>query len=340
MMNRRAFVTGLGAALAAPLASEAQSARSSEGRAGGKLPRVGYLGSGHPTDRSDPRFSYIFDAFAGGLRERGYVEGQTVAIEWRWAEERYERLPDLARDLVRLGVDVIFATADHTAAAARQATQTIPIVFNSASDPVASGFGVSLSHPGGNMTGLMQPGPQVTAKRLSFLKEAVAKLSRVAVVRNPTGVAHIHHLPVAQKSALALRLQSRVFDSRGPQDFDNVFRAISDDRAHAVLLLPDSTFYIGRAQLAQLALRYQLPMIATLAEYARAGVLLAYGSILSAEWRRAGVLVGKILNGAKPADIPIEESSKLELVINVKTAKALGLTIPPSLLLRADQVIE
>jgi putative ABC transport system substrate-binding protein len=339
-MNRRTFVTGLGAVLAAPPAAEAQSPRSSEGRVGGKLPRVGYLGSGHPTDRSDPRVSHIFDAFAAGLRELGYVEGQTVAIEWRWAQERYDRLPDLARELVRLGVDVIFATTDHAAAAARQATQTIPIVFNAAADPVASRFAVSLSHPGGNMTGLTLPGPQVTGKQLSFLKEAVAKLSRVAVVRNPTGVAHVHYLPVAQKSALTLRLQSQVFDARGPQDFESVFRAISKDRAQAVLLLPDTTFYIGREQLAQLALRYQLPMIANRAELARAGVLLAYGSILSEEWRRVGVLAGKILNGAKPTDIPIEEPSKFELVINLKTAKALGLTIPPSLLLRADQVIE
>jgi len=339
-MDRRAFVTGLGAVLATPLAAETQPVRGAASQPGGKLPQVGYVGSGHPSDRSDPRFSYLAEAFAAGLRELGYVEGQTVAIEWRWAEERYERLPDLARELVRLGVDVIFATTDNAATAARQATRTIPIVFTAAADPVASRFAVSLSHPGGNMTGLAQPGPVVTGKRMSFLKEAVAKLSRVAIVRNPTGVAHVHDLPVAQESALALRLQSRIFDSRGPHAFESVFRAISNDRAQAVLLLPDSTFYIGREQLAQLALRYQLPMIGTRAEYARAGVLLAYGSVLSQEWRRAGVLVGKILNGAKPADIPIEEPSKFELVINVKTAKALGLTIPPSLLLRADQVLE
>ena len=335
-MDRRAFVTGLGAVLATPLAAETQPVRGAASQPGGKLPQVGYVGSGHPSDRSDPRFSYLAEAFAAGLRELGYVEGQTVAIEWRWAEERYERLPDLARELVRLGVDVIFATTDHAATAVTQATRTVPIVFNAASDPVASRFAVSLTHPGGNMTGLAQPGPVVTGKRMSFLKEAVAKLSRVAIVRNPTGVAHVYHLPAAQESALALRLQSRIFEARGPQDFESVFRAISNDRVQAVLLLPDSTFYIGREQLAQLALRYQLPMIGNRAEYARAGVLLGYGSILSEEWRRAGVLVGKILNGAKPADIPIEEPSKFELVINVKTA----LTIPPSLLLRADQVIE
>jgi len=316
--------------LAVVLALSLLGPRAAEGQAT-KVPRVGYLVLSPLVDPP----SAERQAFLNGLRDLGYVIGQTIAIEYRSAAWNRELLPDLAAELVDLKVDVIMATPG-TVDAARQATRTIPIVFTAAADPVASRFAVSLSHPGGNMTGLAQPGPVVTGKRMSFLKEAVAKLSRVAIVRNPTGVAHVHDLPVAQESALALRLQSRIFDSRGPQDFESVFRAISNDRVQAVLLLPDSTFYIGREQLAQLALRYQLPMIGNRAEYARAGVLLGYGSILSEEWRRAGVLVGKILNGAKPADIPIEEPSKFELVINVKTA----LTIPPSLLLRADQVIE
>ena len=341
MMNRRAFISGITVSLlAAPLAAGAQSPRSSEGRAGGKLPRVGYLGSAHPSHRFDPRFSYLADALAAGLRELGYVEGQTVVIEWRWAEERYERLPDLARELVRLGVAVIFATTDHAATAARQVTQTTPIVFNQVADPVASGFAVSISRPGRNMTGFTLPGPEVTGKRLGFLKEAVPKLSRVAVLLNPTGTINVHHLPAAQKTAQELGVHAQVFESRGSQDFERVFIAMANDRMHGVLLLPDTTFFIGREQLSKLALRHRLPLSAHLTEYARAGVLLTYGPVLSAEWRRAGALVGRILNGAKSADIPIEGPTKFELVINAKTAKALGLTIPPALLLRADQVIE
>jgi putative ABC transport system substrate-binding protein len=339
-VNRRTFVTCLGAVVAAACAAEAQQQRAAAPRPGGRLPRIGYLGSGHPSDRFSPLFSHLFDSFAEGLRELGYVDGQTVTIEWRFAERRYERLPDLAADLVRVGVDVIFATADHTTAAAKQATSTIPIVFNAASDPVVSQFAVSYSRPSGNMTGLTQAGPQLTEKRLSLLKEAVPTVSRVAVLRNPTGISDAYHLPAAEKAAAALGLQTQVHEASGPQSFDGVFRAIVHHRAQAVLLLPDSSFYIGRGQLAEFALRYRLPMIGSRAEYVRAGALLGYGSVLSAEWRRAGELVGRILNGAKPADIPIEEPSKFELVINLKTAKALGVTIPRSLLLRADQVIE
>jgi putative tryptophan/tyrosine transport system substrate-binding protein len=339
-MNRRAFVTGLGAVFAAPLGAEAQPPPSRERRPGGKLPRVGYLSSGRPSDRSDPRFSYLFDAFVDGLRDAGYVDGQTVTIESRWAEQRYERLPDLAADLVRLGVAAIFAPTDHAATAARQVTQTIPIVFNQVADPVASRFADSVSRPGRNMTGFTLPGPEVTGKRLGFLKEAVPKLSRVAVLLNPNGTINVHHLPAAQKSARELGLHAQVFESRGPQDFDRVFTAIAADRVQGILLLPDTTFFIGREQLSKLALQHRLALSAHLVEYARSGMLLTYGPVLAAEWRRAGTLIGKILNGAKPADIPIEAPSKFELVINLKTAKALGLTIPQSLLLRADQVIE
>jgi len=269
-MNRRAFVTGFGAVLAAPGAAEAQQTpRDLSGR--GRLPRVGYLGSGHPSDRTSPRFSYLFDSFASGLRELGYVEGQAMTIEWKFAEQRYERLPELASELVRLGVDIIFATADQTAAAAKQATMTIPIVFNAAADPVASGFALSLSHPSGNMTGLAQPGPQATGKRLSFLKEAVPKLTSVAILLNPHGTYHVEHLPVAQKSAVTFGLRVKVFEAIAPARFQSVFVAIANHRAQALQLLPDSTFYIGRQQLAELALRHQLAMIGNRAEYARAG---------------------------------------------------------------------
>ena len=339
-MNRRDFVTGLAAVLAAPLAAEAQPASGAASKLAGKLPRIGYLGSGHPSDRSDPRFSYLFEAFADGLRDVGHVDGQTVAIEWRFAEERYERMPDLAAELVRVGVNVIFAPSEQTAVAAKQTTQTIPIVFGGATDPVASGFAATLARPGRNMTGLTQAGPQLTAKRLGFLKEAIGNVSRVAILRNPTQPGDLRHLSAAHDSARALRLSSQVFEARSAHEWDAVFSAMVKDRAQAVLVLPDTTFYIGRLRLAELALRHRLPLMGHRAESAQAGALMAYSSSLTAEWRRAGVLVGKILNGAQPADFPVEEPTRFELVINLKTAKALGLTIPPSLLLRADQVVE
>src|SRR5262249_31597988 len=246
--------------------------------------------------------------------------------------------PDLAAELVRLGVDVIFAGGDLQATGAKQATRTIPIVFTGATDPVASQFVMNLSRPGGNMTGLTQSGTQVTAKRLSLLKEAVPKLSRVAVLSNPMGPTH--HLAVIRDAAVALRAKPQVFEASSSQEVEKAFVAMVKHRAQAVLLLPDSTFYNARDQLGQLALRYRLPMIGWRPDFASAGALMAYGASLTADYRRAGVLVGKILNGAKPSELPVEEPAKLELIVNLRTAKTLGLTISPSLLARADQVIE
>ena len=337
MIGRRAFVGGVAAMLGAPLAGEAQPRNAN---APARLPRVGYLGSGHPSDRSSRRFAHLFRAFTNGLRDVGYVEGETVTVDYRFVEERYERFVDLARELVRLGVDVIFAPSDRAAAAAKQVTQTIPIVFAAAADPVASQFVASFSRPSRNMTGLTQAGTQLTGKRLSLLKESIPKLSKVAVLWNPTAQRAVDHLSVAQDSARTLRVQSKTFGMRGPQDLEGVFTAMVSEGAQAVLLLPDSIIYIAYEQLGSRALRHRLPMIGSRAEYAHAGALMSYGPSLIAEWRRAGALVGKILSGAKPADLPVEEPSTFELVINLKTAKALGLTIPPSLLLRADQVIE
>ena len=331
-MKRRAFVTGSLAVLARARADGAQT--PTEHR------RIGYLGSGHPDDRFSPRFKYLFEAFGDGLREAGYIDGQNVTILWKFAEQRYERLPQLAAELVGANVAAIFATTDHAATGARQATDAVPIVFNQVDDPVASRFAVSLSHPGGNMTGFTQAGPPLTGKRLSLLKEAVPRLSRIAVLRNPTGTVHVKHLTAAQAAARALALDHKAFDSRGPDDFEPVFLAMAKDRAEAVLLIPDTTFYIGREHLAALALRHRLAIIGTLAEQPRAGMLMGYGPVLSDGWRRAGVLVGKILNGARPRDIPIQEPSIFELVINLKTAHALGLTIPESLLVRADEIIK
>jgi putative ABC transport system substrate-binding protein len=336
-MKRRSFLASLGVMLAAPLGAETQSPSPRSDRT---LPVVGYLGNGHPSDRRSPHFAYLFEAFTEGLREVGYVDGETVTIEWRFAEERYERLAELAAELVRLGVNVIYAPSDHSTVAVSQATTRIPIVFSAAGDPVASGFALSLSRPGRNMTGITQPSPEITGKRLSFLKEAVTNLSRVAILRNPAQTSDLRHLPIAKDSARTLRLASEVFEARGLQDFEGVFSAMVKSRAQAVLLLPDTAFYIRRDELAALALRHRLPMMAFRGEFGRAGALMAYGGLLSAAWRRAGVLAGKILNGSKPEEMPIEQPRNFELVINVKTAKALGLAIPPLLLLRADEVIE
>jgi putative ABC transport system substrate-binding protein len=327
MMDRRRFLlTSLAGALAVPLGAQAQ-------RPSGALPRVGWLGTGTAFNVPD-----LVEAFREGLREPGYVEGQNVTIEYRWAEQRYDRLPGLAAELVHLGVNVIFAGGDLQANGARQATATIPIVFTGATDPVASKFIVSLAHPGGNMTGLTQTGTQVTGKRVSLLKEAIQKLSRIAVLSNPDATQH--HLRPAHDSARALGLQAQTFEVRRAQDFEGVFLAMVKGRAQALVLLPDNVFYQERGPLAQLALRHRLPMIGWRSDFAREGALLAYGAPITEDYRRAGVLVGKILNGAKPSDLPVEEPSNLKLFINLKTAKALGLTIPPSLLLRADQVID
>jgi putative ABC transport system substrate-binding protein len=330
----RATITTLILALAtviAPLAAEAQ--QRSGAKPTGKSVRVGFLASGPA-----PGVPSLNEAFREGLRELGYVEGQNLTIEWRWAEHRYERLPELAADLVRLGVDAIFTPSDQAAVAAKQATRTIAIVFSGSADPVASQFVVSLSRPGGNMTGLTHTGTQLTGKRLSFLMEAVPKLSRIAILSNPLPFAH--HLRVSLDSARALGLQSQVFEARRPQDFAGVFLEMVRNRAQGVLLLPDSTFFLAHVQLGELALQHRLPMIGWRPDFALAGSLMAYGASATADFRRAGALVGKILNGAKPSDLPVEEPEKVELVINLKTAKALGLTIPQSLLGRADQVIE
>jgi ABC-type uncharacterized transport system substrate-binding protein len=340
-MDRRTFLTTIGVRIvAAPVTGETQPATDVERRRNAKLPVIGYLGSGHPSDPSSSRFAYLFESFADGLRELGYVDGQTVKVEWRWAEEHYERLADLAADLVRLRVDVIFTPSDHSAVAARRATHTTPIVFLGAAAPVDSGFAVSLAHPGSNMTGLTRPGPEITGKQLGLLKEAVPSISRVAILRNPRQTSDLSYLPTAQDSARTLGLSPQVFEVRGPEEWEKAFSAMVKNRARAVLALPDTTFYIGRDRLAGLARRHRLPLIGPRAEFAQAGALMAYGASSTAEWRRGGVLVDKILNGAKPADIPIEQPAHLEFVINLKTAKAIGLTIPQSLLLRADQVID
>ncbi len=314
--------------LAAPLAADAQQAA--------KTPRIGVLGSGSGSDAA-PRL----EAFRQGLRERGWIEGQNVVLEHRWAEGRYDRLPDLAAELVRLKVDVMFAPGTAALVAAQNATRTIPIIMTSVGDPVGRGTIASLARPGGNVTGLsFSVGFEFVGKQLELLKEVVPKVSRVAVLGNPGNPTYGPMLREVQVAGRSLGVQLQVLEARGPNEFDRAFAAMVKQRAGALLVFADAVYVFHRTPLAQLAAKSRLPAIYGLREHVDAGDLLAYGPNLNDLWRRAAIYVDKILKGAKPADLPVEQPTKFELVINLKTAKALGLTIPPSLLQRADQIIE
>ena len=328
-MSRLALVFTL-VLLAAPLAVEAQQPA--------KVFRIGYLGNVPPTD---PAVSRLWDAFLQGLRELGYVEGQNIVIERRYAGGRYERLPALAAELVRLKVDVIVAAgASPLAHAAKDATSTIPIVMTSHGDPVGSGLVASLARPGGNVTGLSMLSPDLLGKQLQLLKEAVPKLSRVAVLSHPTNPQHARSVREAEVAARSLKLRLQTLEARAPSEFAGAFSAATKERAGALIVLADGMFWGERTRFAELAAKHRLPLMAGLREHADAGGLLAYGARLRDNFRRAATYVDKILKGAKPGDLPIEQPTKFEFVVNLKTAKALGLTIPQSLLLRADEVIQ
>ncbi len=307
---------------------------TAEAQPASKVPRIGFLGSGSPASGAR-----VIEAFRQGLRELGYVEGQKIAIEWRFAGGRYERFPELASELVGLKVDVIVA-APAAAVAAKEAIRTIPLVVVVASDPVGSGLVASLSRPGGNVTGLSLLSTELTAKQLQLLKEALPRVSRVAILRNPATQHHLAAVEEAKRAARLLGLQLQVVEARNPQDFDRAFSMITRERAGALLVPADGMFFLHRARLAELAARSRLPSMGGIREYTEAGGLMAYAANLSEAYRSAAVYVDKILKGAKPGDLPVEQPTKFELVINLKTAKALGLTIPRSLLLRADEIIQ
>jgi putative ABC transport system substrate-binding protein len=327
-MERRTFLAMLpGGLLAAPLAADAQ--------APAKVPRIGFLLGPTPAVSAP----YLED-FRQGLHDLGYVEGQSIAFEYRWAEVKYERLPALAAELVRLNVDVIVTSGGPVPLAAKQATSTIPIVVTSQIDPVATGLVASLARPGGNVTGLTIMGPEVAGKHLELLKEVAPKVSRVAVLQNSNSPLHTPQLRQAEGAARALGVQLQVLNARTPAEIDAAFAAMRRQRAGGVLILRDTFFFGQRPQIVALAAKSRLPAVYGWREDAEAGGLMAYGASVHEQWRRAASFVDKILRGAKPADLPIQQATKFELVINLKTAKALGLTIPPSLLLRADQVIE
>ena len=329
-MNRRAFIALAGGGVAWPLAAGAQPAT--------KVYRIGLLGGSPPTARDAS--GRLWEYFFHGLREMGYVDGQNIVVEGRWYGEQTERLPSLATELVRAKVDVIVAGAAPAPEGARRATSTIPIVMASHPDPVGSGLVVSLAKPGGNVTGLSALAAELVGKQLELLKEVVPEISRVAVLRNPTVPSQTLNLREAEVAARSLAVQLQVLEARAPSDFTKAFAAMTRERAGELIVFGSSMFFAERSRIAELAAQSWLPAINVVKEYAEVGGLMAYGPSLRDNWRRAASYVDKILKGAKPADLPVQQPIKFELVINLNTAKALGLTIPPTLLARADEVIE
>ena len=327
-MDRRAFITMVGGSiLVAPLAVEAQQAA--------KIPRIGVFFPSTPlaTSRNN-------EAFTQGLREHGYVEGQNVVLERRYGEGR-ERLAEIAAELVRLKVDVIVAVTDPVIAAVKRQTRSIPIVMVGASDPVGTGFIASLARPGGNITGSSRMSPELSAKRLDLLREAVPQLSRVAVMWDPDVRGALLDFKELEAPARSLRLQLQAVEVSHADDLARAFAVITDARAEAMIVIqPNPVAFANRGQLVSFAQKTRLPSIYANKEFVDAGGLMSYGPSIADLNRRAATYVDKILKGAKPADLPVEQPTKFELVINLKTAKAIGLTIPQSVLGRADQVIE
>jgi putative ABC transport system substrate-binding protein len=328
MMDRRRFLlTSLAGALAAPLAAEAQQA--------GKVFRLGFLSASSAT--ASPRY---LEAFQQARRELGWREGQNIVIEYRFAEGGFDKLPDLAAGLVRLKVDVIVANLTPTAVAAKNTTATTPIVMINGNDPVRIGLVASLARPGGNVTGVAYSvGLDIFGKIVELLKETVPRLRRVAVLSNPRNPIQPLQLESVKSAAQRLGLELQLLELRGPGDFAGAFKAMALERTQAYLNL-GVAFGVDRVRLAELAVKHKMPSVYGNRADVEAGGFMSYGPDLIAQMQRAALFVDKILKGAEPAELPVEQPSKFEFVINLKTAKALGLTIPPSLLARADQVID
>jgi putative tryptophan/tyrosine transport system substrate-binding protein len=301
----------------------------------GKVPRIGFLGATSPSVESAR-----IEAFRQGLRELGYAEGKNIVIEWRWAEGKFDRLPDLAADLVRLNVEVIVTGGSTSTGAAKKVTTTIPIVMAQVNDPVGSGFVASLARPGGNITGLSTLVPELSGKRLELLKEVVPKLSRVAVFGDSTQPGYAQVLKETERAAGALRVRLQYLDMLVPADIESAFREASKGRADAVLVLGSPVLISHRRQVVELAVKSRLPATYNQPEFVEAGGLMSYGAGITEMYRRAATYLDKILKGAKPADLPVEQPTKFEFIINLKAAKQIGLTIPPDVLARADKVIK
>jgi len=301
-----------------------------------KIPRIGYLGGVSPSTNSAR-----IEAFRRGLRELGYIEGKNIVIEWRHAEAaNLDRLPALAADLVRLRVDIVITGGPPATRSAKEATATIPIVMGFDDDPVGNGFVASLARPGRNITGLSALSPEISGKQLELLKEIVPKLSRVAVLGTSTRPGNTQTLKEIELAADAFGVKIQYRDVLGPRDIETAFRAASERRAQAVLLLSSPVFTSERTQIANLALKSRLPAIYPQQEFVQDGALMTYSVSVADMYHRAATYVDKILKGAKPADLPVEQPKKFEFIINLKAAKQIGLTIPPNVLARADRVIK
>jgi putative ABC transport system substrate-binding protein len=332
MNNRRNVLRAIGAAaVIVPLRTFGQQTLL-------KIPRIAFL---HPASPPGDGGDWRLESLQQGLRELGYIEGKTMHLEVRWGDGKLERIPALANELVRLNVDVIIAATAPAVLAARQATQTIPIVMPVSSDPVGDGLVKSLSRPGGNITGLSLMSPELGAKRLELLKELLPKVAHpVAVLWNPAYVGMRARFEQAQVAAPAVGLSVRSMEVRDTRELESAFDAISKERSDAMLLLADPFTGSQRKQIVDFAAQKRLPAIYESSEFVDAGGLMSYGPSFAENYRRAAYFVDKILKGAKPGDLPIEQPTKFELIINMKTAKALGIKIPDSILVRANKLIE
>ena len=327
VITRRRLLIAFGAgALAAPLASFAQQPA--------KIFRIGFLGS-----ESASSWASRVEALRAGLRDLGYVEGKNIVIEFRWAEGKNDRLPDLAAQLVRLKVDVLLTHGTPPTLAAKQSTATIPIVMTGVGDAVAVGIVASLARPGGNITGTTYFAPELGAKRIELLKEALPRITRVAVLSNPDNSSNALFFQAMEVTAKAVKVGLQQFEARGPNVFDSAFAAMAKKRVGAVVVQEDPMLNVNQGAIANLAVKHRLAS-AGIIELAEAGGLIGYGVVYLEMYRRAAYFIDKILKGTKPGDIPVERPTKFEMVINMKTAKALGIKLPNAILLRPDRVIE
>ncbi len=330
-MNRRELFTTLGGMAALPVSTRAQQSTQQPA-----LPLIGFLSGASPAP-----FTHLVAAFRQGLGDTGFVEGQSVAIEYRWAEGRYERLPEMANDLVRRQVAVLVATGnDRAALAAQAASSTIPIVFSVGGDPVANGLVASLSRPGANLTGVSLFTALLEPKRLSLLREALPAATRIALLVNSGSVTLRSKVMEFEQAARLVGVQPVAVMAQAESEFEAAFANLPQQRVNALVVSTDAFFNSRREQLVALAARHKMPTIYEFGEFARAGGLMSYGTHLGEMYRQIGVYTGRILKGAKPADLPVLQPTRFELVINLITAKTLGMTIPQTLLLRADEVIQ